>query len=166
MRLCRHQKSPHLWACLAALSLSKRQLSIAENALAELNEVAKVEYIQSIKAIPSEEGRNAELALFRRQPDEAERILLQANPPLVYRAIKMNIKLYKWDKALDIAMAQKTHVDTVIAYRKRFLEQYQKEETNDRFRQLNQEIQVEWETVKTKIKAEKEREAQMAGGAQ
>ena len=51
----------------------------------------------------------------------------------------------------------------MIAYRKRFLEQYQKEETNEKFKQLNQEIQVDWETVKTKIKAEKEREAQMAG---
>jgi len=29
---------------------------------------------------------------------------------------------------------------------------------------LSQEIQVDWETVKTKIKAEKEREAQMAAG--
>lgn len=53
---------------------------------------------------------------------------------LYYRAIKMNIKMYKWDKAMDIAIAQKTHVDTVIAYRKRFLEQYNKEETNDRFK--------------------------------
>ena len=53
---------------------------------------------------------------------------------LYYRAIKMNIKMYKWDKALDIAIAQKTHVDTVIAYRKRFLEQYNKEESNDRFK--------------------------------
>ncbi len=59
---------------------------------------------------------------------------------LYYRAIKMNIKMYKWDKALDIAIAQKTHVDTVIAYRRRFLEQYNKEETNDRFKQLGQEI--------------------------
>ena len=46
----------------------------------------------------------------------------------------------------------------MIAYRKRFLEQYNKEETNNRFKELNQEIQVDWETVKTKIKAEKERE--------
>ena len=85
---------------------------------------------------------------------------------LYSRAIKMNIKLYRWNRALDIAIAQKTHVDTVIAYRKRFLEQYSKEETNDRFIQLSQEIQVDWETVKTKIKAEKEREAQMAGAQQ
>ena len=52
----------------------------------------QVEYIQYIKAIPSEEGKQAELALFRRHPDEAERILLQASPPLVYRAIKLNLK--------------------------------------------------------------------------
>lgn len=46
----------------------------------------------------------------------------------------MNIKLYRWDKALEIAINNKTHVDTVIAYRQRFLEQYQKEETLDKFK--------------------------------
>jgi len=44
------------------------------------------------------------------------------NAKLFYRAIKLNIKMYKWGKALEIALANKTHVDTVIAYRKRFLE--------------------------------------------
>ena len=37
----------------------------------------KLQYIQHIKQIPSEEGRAAELALFRRRPEEAEAILLQ-----------------------------------------------------------------------------------------
>ena len=68
--------------------------------------------------------------------------------------------MYKWDRALEIAITQKTHVDTVIAYRRRFLEQYQKQETIPRFKELSSEIEVDWETVKTKIKAEKEREAQ------
>lgn len=81
---------------------------------------------------------------------------------LFYRAIKMNIKLYRWNRALDIAINKTTHVDTVIAYRNRFLEQYNKEETNERFVQLSQEIQVDWETVKTKIKAEKQREVDEA----
>lgn len=53
---------------------------------------------------------------------------------LYYRAIKLNIKMYKWDRALEIALNNKTHVDTVIAYRKRFLTMYNKEETNDRFK--------------------------------
>jgi intraflagellar transport protein 80 len=62
--------------------------------------------------------------MYCKKPDEAEQILLNAR--LYYRAIKLNIKQYKWDKALDIAIQNKTHVDTVIAYRKRFLEQYNK----------------------------------------
>lgn len=69
--------------------------------------------------MPSEPARNAALSLYCKKISEAEQILLGAR--LFYRAIKMNIKLYKWDKALDIAIAQKTHLDTVLAYRQRFL---------------------------------------------
>ena len=36
------------------------------------------------------------MALFCRQPQEAETILLQAG--LVYRAIQMNIDLFNWDR--------------------------------------------------------------------
>ena len=46
-------------------------------------QVDKLEFVSHIKAIPSEEGRSAELALYRRCPDEAEAILLQAKPPLL-----------------------------------------------------------------------------------
>jgi len=74
----------------------------------------------------------------------------------------MNIKLYRWEKALDIAINNKTHVDTVIAYRARFLEQYQKEETIEKFKQYNKDIQVDWSTVKAKIRADKDREASAA----
>ncbi len=80
---------------------------------------------------------------------------------LFYRAIKMNVKLYRWDRALDIAINNKTHVDTVIAYRQRFLQQYGKEEENERFKQYARDIEVDWETVKAKIKADKDREAAM-----
>jgi intraflagellar transport protein 80 len=42
--------------------------------------------------------------------------------------------MYKWDRALEIAVQNKTHVDTVIAYRKRFLEIYNKTETNEKMK--------------------------------
>lgn len=72
----------------------------------------------------------------------------------------MNIKLYKWERALDIAIQKQTHVDTVIAYRQRFLEQYGKEETNEKFKQYAQEIgEIDWNTIKAKIAADKEKEA-------
>ena len=55
-----------------------------------------MQYINHIKEIPSKEGRNAAMALFCRQPQEAETILLQAG--LIYRAIQMNIDLFNWDR--------------------------------------------------------------------
>lgn len=52
----------------------------------------------------------------------------------------MNIKLYRWERALDIAINNKTHVDTVIAYRQRFLTQYTKEEDIEKFKSIGKEI--------------------------
>ena len=99
-----------------------------------------MEYIQYIKTIPSQEGQQAETALFRRQIDEAERIFLNATPPLVYRAVKMNIRFYRWARALDIALKFRSHVDTVLGYRQRFLEQFQKRETDQRFIQYASQV--------------------------
>jgi hypothetical protein len=33
---------------------------------------------------------------------------------LFYRAIKLNIKLFRWDRALEIAQNNKVHVETVV----------------------------------------------------
>lgn len=54
-------------------------------------QVDKLEFVQHVLRVSSDEGRNAEMALYRRCPDEAESILLQASPPLIYRAIKLNV---------------------------------------------------------------------------
>ena len=70
MRLCRFVKSDGLWACLAGMSLHAQHLETAETALAAINEVDKLHYVLYIKDIPSPEGRAAELALYRRNPDE------------------------------------------------------------------------------------------------
>lgn len=38
-------------------------------------------------------------------------------------------------RALELAVKHKTHVDTVLAYRKKYLENFDKEETNKRYLQ-------------------------------
>ena len=86
-------KDPVLWACLSGISLQARELNTAEIALAAIDEIDKVQFINYVKNIPSEAGRNAELALFCRKFVEAENILLSSK--LYYRAIKMNIRLFK-----------------------------------------------------------------------
>ncbi len=119
IRLCRFVKENTLWACLAAMGIYCRELNTVEIALAAIDEADKVQFINYIKELPSEPARNAALAMYCKKVNEAEQILVQAR--LFYRAIKMNIKLYRWERALDIAVNNKTHVDTVIAYRQRFL---------------------------------------------
>ena len=157
IKLCRFVKDRVLWACLAAMALYARELNTAEIALAAIDEVDKIQFINYVKLIPSEAGRNAELALFSKRNQEAEQILLQAK--LYYRAIKMNIKLYKWERALEIAVNNKKHVDTVIGYRKKYLERNQREENLEQFKKLIDNIEVNWVAIKTKIKQEKEGEA-------
>lgn len=167
-RLCRFVKDPKegncLWAVLAATALHARQLEAVEIALAALTEVDKLEYIQRIKNLPSEEARSAEIALYRRCPDEAEAILLQASPPLLYRAVKLNCRLFRWGRALDLALKHKKHVDTVLGYRAKYLLQHGTVETSAKFKQYAGEVEVNWEAIKTKIKLEKDDEKARSGG--
>ena len=156
IRLCRFVKDPTLWACLAAMALYSRELNTAEIALAAIDEADKVQFINYVKLIPSEVGRNAELARFCRRPQEAEQMLLQAR--MYYRAIKMNIRSFKWERALEIALSNKKHIDTVIAYRRKFLEASGREESLEKFKQFS-DLETDWVAIKTKIKQEKESEA-------
>lgn len=87
-----------MWACLAGMAGRHKELSTAEIAYAAIEEVEKVQFINVIKEIPSQEGRNAGMALFCGQVKDAENILLQSG--LIYRAIQMNIDQFNWDRCV------------------------------------------------------------------
>uniref|UniRef100_A0A7S0WTZ1 Intraflagellar transport protein 80 homolog n=1 Tax=Chlamydomonas leiostraca TaxID=1034604 RepID=A0A7S0WTZ1_9CHLO len=160
-RLCRFIKDPSMWATLAAQAMAAKELNTAEVAFAAIDEVDKLHFVLKVKQVPSEEGRNAELALYRRRPDEAEAILVQAG--LVYRAIKMNIKLFRWDRALDLAQQYKQHVETVLWYRQRYLLAAGGEESNGRFAELAEQMQVDENQIRGLIQEEKAKEAARPG---
>jgi len=163
MRLCRFVEDEGCWCTLAAMAINARNLDVAEIALAAVEEVDKLQYVLYMKKIPCPEAQSAELALYKRRPDDAERILLQATPPLLYRAIKMNIRLFRWDRALEIAVKHRSHVDTVLAYRAKHLEAFKKTETDERFKQLASSVQWSWDEVKAKKDLEKREEAARHG---
>lgn len=96
IRLCRAVKIKELWACLAAMSIYGNDLNTAEVAYANIEMVHKVQFVNDVKNIKSSAGRLAELALLRKQPKEAEGILLASN--LVYRAIRLNINSFNWER--------------------------------------------------------------------
>lgn len=161
IRLCRFVKDTVLWACLATMAAHAKDLNTAETAYAAIDEADKVQYINHIKEIPSQEGRNAAMALFCRQPQEADTILLQAG--LIYRAIQMNIDLFNWDRALELAVKHKTHVDTVLAYRQKYLNNFGRIEKSKRFLQYTQGVEVDWEKINAKIDMELQKEAARPG---
>jgi intraflagellar transport protein 80 len=159
IRLCRYVQDEPLWACLAAMAINGRELNAAEVAYAAINAVEKVQFVLHIKEIPTNEGRHAELALFRRMPYEAEAILLQSQ--LYYRAIKMWIRLFNWERALELAVRHKTHVDTVLMHRQRYLAMTEKEESSKLFVQYSNKIgEIDEEVIESKVRQEKERERQ------
>mmetsp|Transcript_5483 Transcript_5483/g.19072 ORF Transcript_5483/g.19072 Transcript_5483/m.19072 type:complete len:763 (-) Transcript_5483:1656-3944(-) len=161
VRLCRFCKDKALWACLAAMAIHNKDLNTAEVAYAAIEEVDKLRYVLYIKEIPTEEGRNAELAVFRRRTDEAEAILLQAG--LTYRAIKVNLDLFNWDRALELAVNYKTHVDTVLWTRSTYLKAAGRPESNKRFLQYEGQVEVDEEQIKAKMEQELEKEKQRPG---
>ncbi|KAK6478690.1 intraflagellar transport protein 80-like protein isoform X1 [Huso huso] len=164
LRLCRFVKlfvslqEQTLWACLAAMAIANKELTTAEVAYAAIGEIDKVQYINSIKDLPSKESSVAHMMLFSGNVQDAEGVLLQAG--LIYQAIQVHINLYNWDRALELAVKHKTHVDTVLAHRQKYLEDFSKKETNKRFLQYLEGVEVDWEKIQAKIEMEiaKERE--------
>eukprot|EP00002_Diphylleia_rotans_P010893 TRINITY_DN2155_c0_g1_i3.p1 TRINITY_DN2155_c0_g1~~TRINITY_DN2155_c0_g1_i3.p1 ORF type:complete len:101 (-),score=27.47 TRINITY_DN2155_c0_g1_i3:229-531(-) len=94
--------------------------------------------------------------MYRRNFDEAEALLIQNQ--YYYRAIKMRIRSFEWDKAFDIAVKQKKHIDTVFYYRKKYLASTGKQETNKRFMKLSEEVKIDEEAIRLKISEDKARE--------
>ena len=77
---------------------------------------------------------------------------------LIYRAIKININLYRWDRALKLAVDYGTHVDTVLAYREKYLKNAGLTEVNSRFIELSKDVTIDWDKIKQKIAEDKKLE--------
>ena len=50
--------------------------------------------------------------------------------------------MFNWDRAMNLAQQYKQHVETVLWYRKRYLEASRSEEANPRFRELFEQVCV------------------------
>ena len=119
IRLARFVKEKTLWACLAAVSLYQHQLDTSEIALAAIEAIDKVQYINYIRELPNDAAQKAALLMFFQKYDEAEKTLIKAKE--YFRAIMINIDLFRWDRALALANKYSTHLDTVLAYRMKYL---------------------------------------------
>ena len=160
LKLCRYVKDKVLWTAFSAICINYREIQIAETAVAAIDEVDKVNFIEKILKLKEQNCNenliSAYVLLLSNRIDEAEKILLQGN--LIYRAIKININLYRWDRALNLALTYGTHVDTVLAYRTKYLEKVGLQEVNSKFVELSRETTVDWAKIKAKIAEDKKLE--------
>ncbi|XP_072320219.1 intraflagellar transport protein 80 homolog [Eucyclogobius newberryi] len=163
LHLCRFAKDLALWACLAGMTMASKELTTAEIAYAAIGELPRVQYIHFIKEQASKESSLAHMLLFSGQVQEAEAVLLQAG--LIYQAIQVNIDLFNWERALELAVKHKTHVDTVLAFREKFLQKFGRKESNKRFLQYAEGVEVDWEKIQVKIDMELSKEREKAANA-
>ncbi|PFH32405.1 hypothetical protein BESB_017230 [Besnoitia besnoiti] len=183
VRLCRLIKSTALWGCLAAMALSQnlavlypplpplastlspenRELEVAEIACAALGNIATVQQIQRIQKIRHPTRKAAETALVCHKPDDAVHVLVEQG--MVYRALEILMEVHRWEDALALATACKTHVDTVVAHRKKFLEGFNLRETKPKFEAAFAATQIDWLAIQARIRqdVEKEENAAVAG---
>lgn len=144
-----------LWATLASLSLSKKNLSVAIQCYNELEDVPKVEQLNYIKSLQCEEVRQAELLLIMKKPIfESEKILLQASPPLIYRVIKINLHFFQFSRALSnakkyIEKNNKKHflINYILAYRDKYLKEFNREEKDENFLKIRDKYNYTWDEV-------------------
>ena len=74
----------------------------------------------------------------------------------------MHVRLFNWRRALDLAVQHRTHVDTVLYRRARYLEEAQRRETDESFKEYSRSVQVDEEAVLAKIAQEGEKEKERA----
>lgn len=125
-----------LWATLAALSTKKNQLEISEEAFSSALQIDKVDYMHYIKKLDETSPEQmAESAILNGgRVAEAEIILI--NNQKISQAIKLAMRLNRWERALEIAQKHGKDVDQVVRERKKFIDALKREEMNPKFMEL------------------------------
>lgn len=156
LNLARLIDETSLWALLAVLAskINSDRLEIAEEAYAVIGQYDKVLYIQKIKNL-SKAQQAAGVAILLGQNKLAESILLHNG--MVYHAILNHITLYNWTSALDLATKHKTHIDTVLYMREKYLKLLNKVEVNSEFLKWKERVSIDEEKILEKMEEESQK---------
>ena len=78
---------------------------------------------------------------------------------LTYRAIKLNIKNFNWERALALAQQHGRHVDTVVLHRQRYLAAAAQAESLPALASAAQAWPVDVQAIKQRVQQDKAAEA-------
>uniref|UniRef100_A0A8R1TQ96 Intraflagellar transport protein 80 homolog n=1 Tax=Onchocerca volvulus TaxID=6282 RepID=A0A8R1TQ96_ONCVO len=150
IRLCRHIRENYLWAMLAATATDAKNFYTAESAYSALDETEKVKFLSQLRAEHSNEVRSAMMTAFRRNFKDADAMLVQNGH--FFRAIMLNISLFRWQRALELAIKYKMHLETVIGYRQKYLQETGRKETDQNFLRHQSEVEIDWDHIQQIIR--------------
>ena len=153
LQVCRAMKDDSLWAVCAACAVQAGEIDAAQEAYAALTMIDRVLFLEKVKKYKSPAAKNAMIAVLQGRANEAEEILIQGG--CIFRAVKMNINLHRWDRALAIAKRTNKFVEVVAAYRTKFIKDMDMKETDPQFQKLGE---VDIASVKHIINDEKAKE--------
>jgi intraflagellar transport protein 80 len=153
LQVCRAINEQYLWAVCAACAVQAGDIDSAQEAYAALSLIDRVMFLAKVKKLKSPAAQNAMIAVLQGRVNEAEDILIQGG--CIFRAVKMNISLGRWERALAVAKRSNKFLEVVAAYRTKFIKDMGIEETNQEFVKLGQ---VEMSKVAALVKQEKEQE--------
>jgi intraflagellar transport protein 80 len=153
LQVCRAQNETFLWALCAASAVMAGEIDVAQEAYASLMLIDRVIFLEKVKSMKSPAARNAMIAILQGRLNEAEEILIQGG--CLFRAVKMNISMGRWEKALGIAKRISKYVEVVAAYRAKYIASLGIEETVKEFLDLGQ---VDLQAVQALIRQEKSQE--------
>ena len=152
LQICRAMNEQYLWAVCATCAVQAGEIDAAQESYAALSMIDRVMFLDKVKKLKSPAARNAMIAVLQGRVNEAEDILIQGG--CIFRAIKMNVSMGRWDRALSIAKRTNKFVEVVAAYRTEFLKMMNMEEKDEAFRKLGP---VEMSSVKKIIQQEEDR---------
>ena len=67
----------------------------------------------------------------------------------MYHAVKLNLRLYKFERALELAVKYNKYIEVVVGYRELYLKELNKQETDSQFKTYSAKVKVDWEDIKS-----------------
>ncbi|TKR81001.1 hypothetical protein L596_014953 [Steinernema carpocapsae] len=156
IKLCRLAKDDSLWALLAGFAAAEKNFYAAEIAYAEINEAEKVVFLNDLRGESNPRMKNAQMVAFSGKIQDYESALTRSGDS--FRAIMTAISIFQWDRALDLALKEKSFLDIVIGYRQRYLKEMGLKETDKRFIAHISDVEIDWNHIREKIAEESAKE--------
>ena len=136
LRLCQMVNEKSLWSALVASCMEVGDNETAKLAYSALNKVDKVQNLEDSSSTITD-------------LQKLEQNLIKENNLL--KAIHLNIKHGKWERALLLSIQNKQHTDFVLALRSRWLDNIEMSEHNEKFKQMKGQVSWNWDEIKNRM---------------